>query len=518
MSLKFLLSLIFKAEVVCGAAAKFWDQHPALLYGIAAWTGASAALFLSFTSLVLLFLVPLLLLSAYRTPGRCTLAAALATACYFWAMHQHQKPNLQGERLEGIAKVNLSAVVPSKTAFGNQWSYRGTLQAFWPADETHSVAKNIPVTLSLPAQTKRPAAGYIYLLKAALKQDERGNYRLSPIKKQDWIALERSDFFAEWRARLKADFHTHLQSAYQDSAVAAFLAGISTGEFNDRLLSFELNRFGLLHLMAISGLHFALLAGALLFISNLLFAFFGSAATKNRAPLCVLAALSAYFFVLGGSPSIFRAWIAIALAVCALLLKREARSLNSLGVALLAAVFWNPFWIVQIGFQFSFMVTASILFFATPCERLLEKLFCRRTLSQMVELGWQDQLGYCVLTVLKKGVALAMAVNLTALPLTLYYFHAFPVLSLLYNLFFPFLVAVSLILLLLALACGLLPWLGDLLHAANSAYTGSILKFVVYLPKQFDYKLYSSALSLELLSCYLILLFGVGLLLYRTRS
>jgi competence protein ComEC len=116
-------------------------------------------------------------------------------------------------------------------------------------------------------------------------------------------------------------------------------------------------------------------------------------------------------------------------------------------------------------------------------------------------------------------VALALAVNLTALPLTLYHFHKFPLMGFLYNLFFPFLVALCMLLLLLALASGLLlPWLGNLLHALNGCYTKAILGLVSTLPPHLDTTLYYSSLTTEALACYLLLLFGLGTLLYARQA
>ena len=500
-------------------ADRFWNQHPALLYGMAGWSAASLALFPSVLPIAILILLSL---SAMHTPARLFLMIVFTAASFSWAKLHYQLPQLQEERVEGIAEVDLKSVNYSKTAFGNRWVYRGILRGFTHSESNHSIVQNIPVRLTIPAEQNRfrPEAGYTYILKTFLKNDVHGNYQLTPIKKRSkndsgpptWKRIQKLWSLAEWRYEIKSSFQAHLQKIYRETHVSSFITGIATGEFYDRLLSFELNRFGLLHLMAISGLHFSLIASFLLMGATMIL-------PRKIAATIVLTLLGVYFLILGISPSVFRAWIAIAIALSSIFLHRHAHGLNSLGIALLAALFWDPFWIKQIAFQFSFMITASILLFAAPCERMLERVFYKRNLSQMIQLGTLDQHGYCLLALLRKGIALAIAVNLTALPLTLFHFQQFPLLSFLYNLFFPFLVSLCLLLLLVALTTALIfPLAGNFLHAINETYTKWLLHLVCNLPKNFDTKLYYSSLTTEALACYLIALLGLGILVHQPEK
>lgn len=436
--------------------------------------------------------------------------AMLALACFCWTKWHYQVPDLQGKKINGYAEVELRNLMQSKTPFGTRWVYKGILRSFISLD-AQTVAKNLPVSLAIPMKEVRPEAGYKYRLQAALSRDANGNYRLAPLKGHGQ-KIEKLWNLAEWRFHLKTSFQAHLQKTYKQPAVASFMSGIATGEFFDRLLAFDLKRVGLMHLMAISGLHFSLLAAFLFAGAGLLF-------SRKTAAAVVMLLLGLYFLFLGSSPSVFRAWIAIALALFSVFLQKPSQSLNSLGVALLAAIFWDPFWVKQIAFQFSFLITASILLFAGPCDQLLQKLFRKRELMQMIPLGIVDQYGYCLLTVLRKGLALALAVNLTALPLTLYHFQKFPLMNFLYNLFFPFLAAVCMLLLFLALASGLLlPWLGTVLHTLNASYTKWILKLVSDLPHSFDHTLHYTSLTTTTLACYLLLLFSAGILLHTKQE
>jgi competence protein ComEC len=520
--------LIIAYKFTKKANAQFWKHHPALLYGMAASAGTFLALFPISLFLTIIFStllsIPLLnfvyrcisnIKNVSETEIRFALAMMVAIGCFYCVKYKHQIPELDENQVEGVAEVDLTALVQSKTPFGIQWLYIGTLNAFTPVDASDSIARNIPISVMVPLQQERvrPLAGYKYLLKSILKIDSNGNHRISPIKSHPWKRIKKIMWnFAERRIHLKLDFQTHINSIYKDSYVSSFIAGIATGIFDDRLLAFELNRFGLQHLMAISGLHFAILTSFLFFGVTLLF-------PRKIGVALLLLLLSSYFLFLGATPSVFRAWISAAVALSATFLEKPPRGLNSLGIALFAALIWNPFWLQQLGFQFSFIITAGILLFASPCDELLKRFFPKRKLSQMVKLGWVDQHGYCLLHLLRKGVSLTLAVNLTALPLALYYFHKFPLMGLIYNLFFPFLVTISILLLILALASALIiPCLGHVLHTINASYTKFILNFVFNLPKSFDYTIYFSSFTFDWIFCYMLLLFSIGVLLYRVES
>jgi competence protein ComEC len=90
--------------------------------------------------------------------------------------------------------------------------------------------------------------------------------------------------------------------------------------------------------------------------------------------------------------------------------------------------------------------------------------------------------------------------------------------SLVYNLFFPFLVSLSLILLTLACSFSLIiPWLGSQLHALNESYTQFVLNFAFNLPKAFDASWKVAGISNGMLVIYMVIIFFLGVLL-RNRE
>lgn len=496
---------------------KFWSHHPGLLYGLSALFGTTLALYdfnyLFVLLFVLLFISPVFFSLIPEFSGlrlRAGLALILGCAAFFFAKVEHRLPDAQNTDLMGTAYFRLSALSDSKTPFGAIWSCKGVLQSFI-SDGGEELVRNIPIRITIPSgkDTERPVATHSYRARARLRDSGQGGYSLSIVKKIPWVPLEKTWSLAEWRYGAKKYARKHIHDIIKDPHAAAFLAGIATGEFDDRILSFELGRFGLQHLMAISGLHFAILTSIIGFILKLIF-------PSKTSALILIAVLSAYFIFLGPSPSVVRAWIAIMIALCGVLLGKSGIALNSLGIAVLVMALCDPLVVSNIGFQFSFAVTAAILVWFSPCDVLCQKIFAKRRLSELVLMGSLDQHGYCVLFFLRQALALGLAVNLVALPLTLYHFHKFPMMSLIYNVFFPLLMSVCMLLLIAAILVSfVVPYAGSMLHSLNESFTQFLLNFAFNLPKSFDIAIRIAEFSHVILLIYLLLIFLGGILVRK---
>lgn len=485
-----------------------WYRYPAFFYGLASLMGAYMALFpISFVFIglwALAMIWPALTWKISSIHWRIGLALGIVLAVFCLTSTRYLFPKEMS--VKGLAKIEIASIGLTKSNFGQTWNYQGTLLSFISDKGSGEIARNIPIRFFWPIDRERPLATHTYWAKGRLKTNEQGFHTFIPEKQIPWQPEKKVLEVAEWRMKAKTALHQHIKNHINDPHVAAFMSGIAAGNLDDRQLSMELSRFGLQHLMAISGLHFSLLAS---FFGFLLCCFL----PKKGAAIGVILLLSAYFVFLGSSPSVWRAWIAITVAMCGIYFGKRSQALNSLGIALLLIVLWNPLWIQSIGFQFSFAITTSILVWYEPCETLLQKVFPKRNLSQIADLHWWDQHGYCLLCFLRQGLALTLAVNLVALPMTLFYFQKFPVMSLIYNLFYPFLVSFSLLLLFLAIAAGPLGWISQFLHGFNEIYTRYLLDLTFNLPKAFDFTWYIDEVAPEFLLIYLVAVFFLGLAL-----
>ncbi len=228
----------------------------------------------------------------------------------------------------------------------------------------------------------------------------------------------------------------------------ALLLGDRTRVETDLYASYK--RAGVVHLLAVSGLHVGILAAFLYGLFRPLRRF---PCGKELQLGFATALLWGYALLCGFSPSVVRAVLLFCFVSYALYLQRPGATLHFLSLAWVCMlVLLNPYWLLQVGFQLSFAAVGGIvllypaLFRAWPAKR--------------------RPLGY-----IGKLVCVSLAAQAGTLPLTLYYFHQFPWGFLLSNL-----VLVPGIALILALgfACMLLQT-GSFLPSILASFYGFLL-------------------------------------------
>lgn len=485
----------------------FWRRHPALLYAIAIGFGTIISLGWSWS-----YALPIawLLLPIYYWRNtsalaiRILLSVALALSVGWYVKSAYHLPSAGDNGTPAIAEFSIHSISLDNQYFEKVWIYRGCLKRCCRLSDNSIVAKNIPATIRFSGKGKnRPPANRSYIIQGTFKCMDSCFASFIPKKGARWKEVPHSFSLAEFRHGIKSAVKTYIQRYISDPRSAVFLCGIATGDFSDKLMLFEFSRFGLQHIMAISGFHFAIVAGMM----SVILQFF---LPRKKAALFLVVLLSSYFVFLGSSPSIMRAWVMILVVLAGFLLERQPISLNTLGVAVVAILAIDPLMVYRIGFQFSVLVTASILLNYSPIDRAMQYMLKRRSLSEVSKMSFATQHGYCLLTYFRRALSLAIAVNLAAIPLTLYHFGKYPLLGIGYNLFFPFMVSISILLLLLGVLTIWVPFLSQSIHALNSGYTAFVLNFAYNMPTSFDYFIRSHSVSLTTLIVYFTLLLAVS--------
>ena len=494
---------------ILSSLGRFWQRHPALLYGLSLFLGIDFALngnyWIGFPAF-LLFAPLLFFFHHLQLALRLLIALCVAMAGFFVVSERYERPQIPQAGIQGTATIAISSIRAQEDKGGKSWIYRGTVLNFF--EKGALAAKNLPYILYFKEnpQKERPLAQMIYQVQGRLKLSGSGQVVLKVTPSTPWIPLKSSSKWAEYRYWAKQQVQRYIFDNIHPLKTAKLLAGLMTGEFDDITLNEDFGRFGLLHLMAISGFHFSVIAAIL---NGFLRIFFN----RQCAYIFLIAGLTAYCLFLGPAPSILRAWIMSLMLFGGYLVRRVSNGLNALGVALVIILCWDPFASQNLGFQFSFLITAAILIFAQESETLLTFLFPRRPLPQMLKMGMFSQHGYVLLGFFRQSLALLASVTLAALPAALYFFHTFPLLGMLYNLFFPVLITISM----LFLVCGcLLFWMppaAHLFHEMNQAYTSFLLKMLTGVPKTWDIALKSAEMAQEMLIVYLTLLFFIGILI-----
>jgi competence protein ComEC len=185
----------------------------------------------------------------------------------------------------------------------------------------------------------------------------------------------------------------------------AVLAGVVLGD--DQGLSDELRRrfraSGLYHLLAVSGQNVALVAGGALLLAWL------AGLPRWLGELGALASIGGYVLAVGAQPSVVRAGVAGALGSLAWLTARERDRWHFLLLGAVVLLGWNPYNLLDAGFQLSFAAVVAIFGIAPRIEQRLE--------------------GYPVPRPLAQVVAVSTACGTLTAPVLWLQFHAIPLLS-----------------------------------------------------------------------------------------
>jgi competence protein ComEC len=166
------------------------------------------------------------------------------------------------------------------------------------------------------------------------------------------------------------------------------------------------NRFrasGLYHLLAVSGQNVALVAAGALALAWLL----GLPRWLGQAT--AIGAIAAYVLAVGAQPSVVRAGVAGVLASLAWLAARPADRWYFLCLGALVLLAWNPYDVLDAGFQLSFVAVAAIFVLVPRFATILE--------------------GYPLPAKLAAAIAVSAACGLLTAPILWLQFHAVPLMT-----------------------------------------------------------------------------------------
>lgn len=168
--------------------------------------------------------------------------------------------------------------------------------------------------------------------------------------------------FLGWRWRL-ANRIADRAGGQSGPVISALLTGERSGVSEDHAEALRLSGLG--HILAISGMHMALLAGGIFFAARWLIAAIEPLARaidpRKPAALIALCAALGYLVLSGAAVSTQRAFVMAAVMFAAILLDRRAVSFQSLALAALIILALSPESVVAPGFQMSFAATAALI-------------------------------------------------------------------------------------------------------------------------------------------------------------
>lgn len=233
----------------------------------------------------------------------------------------------------------------------------------------------------------------------------RDDWRMLPGQQPDWLLSRALDA----RQFLETLLYKHLPTKDDASLVAGLLLGLKRNLDPDLKVAFSAT--GLSHILAVSGMHVGLI---LTFLTTL----FGRVRSlpygKYLFSGLLLVSLWFYALVTGLSPSVLRAVTIFSLLQMGTLMRKPNRPINMLCLGTIILFSLDPDIIYDVGYQLSFIAVWGIISFQKPINDWFS-----------IKNKW--------LKWLWNATAVTLAATLATLPVTLYYFHQFPVYFLIAN-------------------------------------------------------------------------------------
>lgn len=209
--------------------------------------------------------------------------------------------------------------------------------------------------------------------------------------------------YYSWRIRLCIE---NCLSSYFTDDFSGWIMSIMTGDTGGLESSSKeyLSKSGFSHLVAVSGAHIA-------FVSQpFSVALKRSLMKLGKRNAIMLIPVFLLWFIAGATPSVTRAVIMCFMSCAGVILKKRNDALNSLGLAGIIQIIFNPFSVFATGFVLSYLSTASIL--------ILLPIFGTKKHNPLVNA-------------LLPGIC----VNLGMLPISIYLFNSFSICGFIVNAF-----------------------------------------------------------------------------------
>ncbi len=170
---------------------------------------------------------------------------------------------------------------------------------------------------------------------------------------------------------------------------------------------------GTLHVLSVSGMHVGILA---LILGFLFLPFRSNTRIRWLYPLLIISAIWFYAVITGLSAPVCRAALMLSCILIGKGLSRRQNSYNLIAISAFFLLLYKPLYLFDVGFQLSYIAVLGLIYLH---PKLYAALYVKNYVADKI---WSY-------------IALSIAAQVATLPVSLYYFHQFPVYFLPANLF-----------------------------------------------------------------------------------
>lgn len=256
----------------------------------------------------------------------------------------------------------------------------------------------------LPIENTAALAGFDYAAYCRLKHVsgqvflQTDDYQLLGQEKENLFSARLSS----WRKKVLRIIRQYIPGKEENGLMEALMIGYTVDLDRDLVQSYA--NTGVVHIIAISGLHLALIYHILQLLLQKI---------KDRCwgrwlkLIILLGSLWIFSLVSGASPSVIRSAVMFSILLLARNLSRESMMYNSLASSAFLLLCFDPFWLWDTGFQLSYSAVLGLLIFLRPIQGLL-------TIRNKLLGG------------LWNSASVSLAAQILTTPISMYYFHRFP--------------------------------------------------------------------------------------------
>lgn len=228
------------------------------------------------------------------------------------------------------------------------------------------------------------------------------------LKENDFAVLKEKNenVFAKFlftaKERILNVLRTYIKGDKEKGLAEALLIGYKNDL--DKTLVQSYSNTGVVHVIAISGLHLGLIYWLLL---QLLKPLQKRKKWRWLRPVLIIACLWLFSLLAGAQPSVLRSAVMFTCIVLGETYTRRTSIYNTLALSAFILLCINPFWLWDVGFQLSYAAVLSIVIFMQP---VYNWFYIK---NKALDFLWRLN-------------AVTLAAQILTIPLTIYHFHQFP--------------------------------------------------------------------------------------------
>lgn len=218
-------------------------------------------------------------------------------------------------------------------------------------------------------------------------------------------------FAIHLRQKLVLKFQKYLHDPQSASLASTLILGYRADLSQEIINAYS--KTGTMHVLSVSGMHVGIVFFVLAFILKPL----NRTKYLRFVKACTIILLIWFYALITGfSPSVCRAAVMLSFVVFGKAINRNQNTYNLIAISAFILLIYNPWYLVDVGFQLSYLAVIGLVFLH---PKIYHSVYNKYWLADQI---WS----YC---------ALSLAAQLATFPISLYYFHQFPVYFLASNLF-----------------------------------------------------------------------------------